>query len=335
FPTKIVAPDGTATTLAYDPSGAGPTQITTEVPGSSPLQLFIGYDALGRVVQQGRTGHWGSTSAHTYDAAGLVTQEAKADVLHPGQWIATNISYNGGRQRWHEAGPRIERWLTFDALDHLRTIVEVPRDGPAQKSRCERHSSDSRLDYAIDPEGIVTHNVYDGNNRLVRVDLGHPPNLSMWTNACLAGAPAPGRVRPFPQPSPIGTLEARISTQRGATSLVAGEQIARSLPPATYRPIAQPITGVLGWPPHVPPPPFPPPPQWPAAVPHNDPGMQTVDVRKYAPGGALVSEVDGSGVGKFYVRDGFGRVIDEMNADPATADAGSVVHRWRGYDTQD
>ena len=28
FPTSIVAPDGTTTTLAYDPSGAGPTQIT-------------------------------------------------------------------------------------------------------------------------------------------------------------------------------------------------------------------------------------------------------------------------------------------------------------------
>ena len=63
--------------------------------------------------------------------------------------------------------------------------------------------------------------------------------------------------------------------------------------------------------------------------------MQTISVRKYAPGGALVSDVDGSGVGKFYVRDGFGRVIDEMNADPSTADPTQIVHRWRGYDTLD
>ncbi|HXA11358.1 MAG TPA: hypothetical protein VNW93_04075, partial [Mycobacterium sp.] len=110
FPTSIVAPDGTTTTIAYDPSGAGPTQITKEVPGSSPLQLFIQYDALGRMVEQGRTGHWGSTSEQAYDPASLVTWEATADALNPGQWIGTGISYNYSRQRFHEAGPRLDRW---------------------------------------------------------------------------------------------------------------------------------------------------------------------------------------------------------------------------------
>ena len=35
------------------------------------------------------------------------------------------------------------------------------------------------------------------------------------------------------------------------------------------------------------------------------------------------------------MRDGFGRIIDEMNADPSTADPATIVHRWRGYDTLD
>ncbi|HXM08159.1 MAG TPA: hypothetical protein VN936_11880, partial [Candidatus Acidoferrum sp.] len=189
FPTSIVAPDGTTTTLAYDATGAGPTQITTQVPGSTPLQHFILYDALGRMVEQGRTGHWGSNSEQAYDPAGLVTWEAYADALNAGQWIGTTIAYNNSRQRFHEVTPRLDRWLTFDPLDHPQTLVEVPKDGTPQKSRCERHASDGRLDYSIDPEGIVTHNIYDTNNRIVRVDLGHPSNLTAWTNACLAGAP--------------------------------------------------------------------------------------------------------------------------------------------------
>jgi RHS repeat-associated protein len=330
FPTGVVTPDGATTTLAYDPSGAGPIQITTEVPGSSPLRLFMQYDSLGRLLEQGRSAHWGSNSAKYYDAAGLVTWEAKADALNAGQWIATTINYDGSRQRFHEAGPRLDRWLTFDALDHPRTLVETAKDSTPQKSHCERHSSDGRLDYAIDPEGIVTHDFYDGNNRLVRVDRGHPPNLSAWTNACLAGAPAPLAFRPFPLPSPIITgLQAQ--TAPGGTPQVTNGQIMLKLPPATFKIVAQPIAGgVFGRPRPM----RPPQPQWPTTIPQNDPGMQTIAVRKYVPGGALISEVDGSGVGKFYVRDGFGRVIDEMNADPATADAATIVHRWRGYDTQ-
>jgi len=331
FPTSIVAPDGTTTTIAYDPSGAGPTQITKEVPGSSPLQLFIQYDALGRMVEQGRTGHWGSNSEQAYDPASLVTWEATADALNPGQWIGTGISYNYSRQRFHEAGPRLDRWLNYDALDHLQTVVQVPKDGTPRKSRCERHASDGRLDYAIDPEGIVTHDIYDANNRLVRVDLGHPSNLTAWTNACIAGAPAPIPWRPFPLPIPIGKVMARTSTIRSAPTKITNGQIAQKLPPATFKVIAQPIVATY----HHPPPPRPPQPSWPTTLPHNDPGMQTISVRKYAPGGALVSDVDGSGVGKFYVLDGFGRVIDEMNADPSTADPTQIVHHWRGYDTLD
>ncbi len=331
FPTSVISPDGTTTTMAYDPSGAGPTQITTEVPGSSPLRLFIQYDALGRVVERGRTGHWGSNSAQAYDAAGLVTWEAKADALHAGQWVASTIGYNGSRQRFHEVNSRLDRWLTFDPLDHPQTLVEVPKDGTPQKSRCERHALDGRLDYSIDPEGIITHDIYDANNRIVRVDLGHPPNLSEWTNACIAGKPAPLPFRPFPLPVPIGTVMARTSTPRGAPTKITNAQIALKLPPATYKIIAQPIAGIYHWPRPLPPPQ----PQWPTTVPQNDPGMQTVSVRKYAPGGAIISDVDGSGVGKFYVRDGFGRIIDEMNADPSTADPALIVHRWRGYDTLD
>ncbi len=331
FPTSVVAPDGTTTTLAYDPSGAGPTQITTEVPGSSPLRLFIQYDALGRMIEQGRTGHWGSNSAQAYDAASLVTWEAKADALNAGQWVSTTIGYNSSRQRFHEVSPRLERWLSFDALDHLRTIVQVPKDGTPRKSRCERHSSDGRLDYSIDPEGIVTHDIYDANNRLVRVDLGHPSNLTAWTNACIAGAPAPLPFRPFPLPVPIGNAMAHTSTRRGAPTTITKGQLALKLPPATLKVIAQPIAVTF----HPPRPIRPPQPQWPTAVPNNDPGMQTISIRKYAPGGALISDVDGSGVGKFYVRDGFGRIIDEMNADPSTADPALIVHRWRGYDTLD
>ena len=332
FPTSIVAPDGTTTTLAYDASGAGPTQIATQVPGSTPLQLFILYDALGRRVEQGRTGHWGSNSDQAYDPASLVTWEAYADALNAGQWIGTTIAYNNSRQRFHEVTPRLDRWLTFDPLDHPQTLVEVPKDGTPQKSRCERHASDGRLDYSIDPEGIVTHNIYDANNRIVRVDLGHPSNLTAWTNACLAGAPAPLPIRPIPLPAPIGPpIMARISTPRGAPTRITNAQIALKLPPATYKIIAQPIAGIYHWPRPLPPPQ----PQWPTTVPQNDPGMQTVSVRNYAPGGAIISDVDGSGVGKFYVRDGFGRIIDEMNADPSTADPTTIVHRWRGYDTLD
>ena len=156
------------------------------------------------MVEQGRTGHWGSNSAQAYDAASLVTWEAYGDILNAGQWIGTTIDYNGSRQRFHEVNPRLDRWLTFDPLDHPQTLVEVPKDGTPQKSRCERHSSDGRLDYSIDPEGIVTHNIYDANNRIVRVDLGHPSNLTAWTNACIAGAPAPLPRRPLPPPVPIG-----------------------------------------------------------------------------------------------------------------------------------
>ena len=331
FPTSVVAPDGTTTTLVYDPSGAGPNQITTEVPGSSPLRLFIQYDALGRIVEQGRSGHWGSNSVQAYDAAGLVTWEAKADALNAGQWIGTTIGYNGSRQRFHEVSTRLERWLTFDALDHPQTLVQVPKDGTPWKSRCERHASDGRLDYAIDPEGIVTHNIYDANNRIVRVDLGHPSNLTAWTNACIAGAPAPLRIRPIPLPVPIGPVMARTSTKLGAPTKITNGQLALKLPPATFKVVAQPIPGIFHWPRPI----RPPQPQWPTTVPRNDPGMQTISVRQYAPGGVLVSDVDGSGVGKFYVRDGFGRIIDEMNADPSTADPATIVHRWRGYDTLD
>ncbi|MGO9453648.1 MAG: RHS repeat-associated core domain-containing protein [Candidatus Binataceae bacterium] len=347
FPNQITRFDGDQITLYSDPSGGGPDSIVQPVTGDTPRSTYATYDSYGRVTETGRVKHAGTVIKTTYDPAGLRIQSQTADLLNPGSFLSATFEHNSSRQISHTSDPQLDLYFQHDPYDHVTVEVDVPKDGTtASKSTCNHYSVDGRLEYTIDPEGIVTLNTYDDSGRLIQVDRGHPSKLSDWTTACLNGARAPGSIALPTVTVPPSGLTLTYQTPPGSIrDLVAASQLVSrgfALPqPATplrafvENLVSNILSGIGNLGRRFPGPASAPSPSWPSSTPPNDPGMQTVRIIKYAPGGFPISDADGSGVGSYFITDGFGRVIDQMNGDPAKVDPTQVVHRWRGYDTQD
>ena len=338
FPVVVTASDGSVTRIAFDPTGGGPATITRPVAGEAPLVMYTKYDERGRAVEEGRVAHGSTVRTTSYGPSGVVTSSAAADPTSPGSWLTTTTDYDASQQPSRVVDARIERWLTVDPLDHVQTTIDAPRDGiTPPKSTCSHTAPDGLLEYTVTPEGIVTYNTYDPAGRIVRVDRGYPDVLGAWTSACLAGqrAPiAPSLITPpsspfkptpispellVPDPAPRDPgfkirvhVPAGLSVTPSPTGFVVDGAIHHVLPPIAFAPS----------------------PSWPASRPANDTGLQTVRRVTYAPGGFLVSDVDGAGVGRFVQTDGFGRVIDETDTDPAQVPPATLVHHWTGFDTQ-
>jgi RHS repeat-associated protein len=327
-PTTITGADGSITKVSFDNSGGGPSNIERQVAGDTPLVTYAKYDDRGRVIEQGRTNHPGTVKTTAYDDADLITTSSSADPTEPSAWLTTTIHYDQSQQVSHTINPRLDRWLTVDALDHNQLTIEVPRDGKtASKSTCNHFSPDGQLDYTISPEGIVTYNSYDPSGRLVRVERGYPDTLATWIIACLDGqaAPiAPSLVRRAPDTifTPAWIAGALLVPQVSPTKQTVIEHVPLGI-------AMSPSALSSKWPKATTPTPW-----WPTSRPPKDPGMQVVRNLTYAPGGFLVADVDGSGVGRFVQTDGFGRVIDETFEDPSKVPAAQLVHHWYGYDTQ-
>ncbi|HKN01339.1 MAG TPA: RHS repeat-associated core domain-containing protein [Candidatus Binataceae bacterium] len=355
-PYQITKPDGSKAQISMDPSGGGPATTTIPVTGDTPLATYASYDTFGRMLESGRIKHGGTVSKTQYDAAGLRVLSQAADLLNPGSFLSTKFDYDSSQQLSHSGDPLVDRYYQYDPYDHLNVEVDAPKDGKtARKSTCTHYSVDGRPEYSISAEGIVTLNTYDDSGRLIQVDRGHPPKLSDWTTDCLNGKRAPGS-KPLvtitipsaavllPYQTPQDSIREQVAPAQIVQRAISSPQQSRPLSEYASNLIATVLNaigrifhsglvaiggnldGLFG---------LPPPPSWPSDVPTNDPGMQTIRIVNYAPGGFLLSDSDGSGVGGFVVTDGFGRVIDEMNGDPKQIDPTTIVHHWKGYDAQD
>jgi len=352
-PAAVIDASGAQTQIAGDPSAGGPSRTSLKVTGDNPHETYARYDSLGRRFEFGRPRHPGSVVKTQYDKSGLPIVAQTADLLNPGSFVERRTYYNSSRQPDHVSDALIDRYLTYDPYDHLQLEIAVPKSGKAEsKSTCNHYSIDGLLEYSISPQGIVTHNQYDAASRLVQVDQGNPADLSAWTTACLTGRRAPGSFREvFQVPEkPTAGLTKGKTPQQAITQFVPRSQLADAPAIPTWRQTvvgrlvvhgytgdgsvvaAVPPKGLKAFPPGA----FViPQPSWPAAVPSGDAGMQTIRRISHAPGGFLLSDTDGSGVGRYVATDGFGRVIDEMNGDPAKVDPATLTHRFRGFDFRD
>lgn len=311
-PNTVTRPDGSIVRLtAYDPRGGGPQQASVDATGTDPLHSTQKFDPFGRLVLAGRTNHAGSQSHSQYDAAGMLIKEGVADLTAPpGSWVDTTITYNDSEQTRHVSDPKVATCFDFDALDQMHVAVEQPKDTSASKSTCYKYDPDGRLEYVVHPEGNVSWFQYDAAGRLTSRKEGFPSNLGPWTDACLNSQPPPaqavaahaaaknpplaptrrGSKSPAPTPAPFGMAPVRTISKFHFDA----------------------CTGVV--------------PKWPSSAPPFDPGIQTLTVEAYQPGGFPASQADGSGVGVKFTTDGFGRAI-------VTQD-GVGNQLWRGYDTR-
>ncbi|MGO9605861.1 MAG: DUF6531 domain-containing protein [Candidatus Binataceae bacterium] len=227
FPNQITRFDGDQITLYSDPSGGGPDSIVQPVTGDTPRSTYATYDSYGRVTETGRVKHAGTVIKTTYDPAGLRIQSQTADLLNPGSFLSATFEHNSSRQISHTSDPQLDLYFQHDPYDHVTVEVDVPKDGTtASKSTCNHYSVDGRLEYTIDPEGIVTLNTYDDSGRLIQVDRGHPSKLSDWTTACLNGARAPGSIAlPTVTVPPSGLTLAYQTPPGSIRDLVAASQL--------------------------------------------------------------------------------------------------------------
>jgi RHS repeat-associated protein len=353
YPSRVTSPDGTVTKFSgYDSSAGGPTTVDLDATSVDPIHLQTGYDTLGHATRSGRIGHATSFQHAEYDPAGQLKYAGVVNPNDSSKWVDTTYSYNRSHQPTYSMDERMVRYASFDALGNEQLLIERASDGVSvvPRSTCLMHDGSGRLEFEILPQGSIRQYHYDDAGRLLWVEQGRPPSLEPYVHRCLNLPDKTGVIihiveRYIDLVFNPGDLIEHFVNPRETTPVVAqaanasgGEPTLYSLP-VSPPPVVGPgqptntISQILGdvikpvWHTQVVETP-----SWPTEVPKGDRGVETILIREYLPGGFLKSETDGSKVGSWFVVDGFGRVIDAMDADPATN--ASVNHRWTGYDSR-